>query len=247
MNYPFVKPKYYLSLVRDLFTFIWNPYGSPKIEKTVKQKTYDTIGLFVIKICFYLIVGALLELVYKPNNLTSVSMSERFGPLLLLLVGGIILPAVEEIAFRLSLKFKPVYLALTAGVFTYYILTKAVFKTRLSMIDDTFCYRVSFSVLLIVITYMIVRSEKIKTVLSQFWIHNFRLIYYLSCVGFAWIHMFNFELNMTNLLLLPILTLPQLFTATIAGYTRIAFGFRYPLFLHMANNLLVFALSVIPE
>jgi len=75
-------------------------------------------------------VGSLLDLVYKPKNLTSVSMSERFEPLLLLLVGGIILPMFEEIAFRLSLKFKPIYLALTAGTFTYYILTKAVFKTK---------------------------------------------------------------------------------------------------------------------
>jgi hypothetical protein len=174
-------------------------------------------------------------------------MSERFSPLLLLLVGAIILPTFEEIAFRLSLKFKPIYLALSAGTFTYYFITKAVFKTKLSIVDETFGYRVLMGVLLMMITYAIVRRERVKTALNDFWKHNFRLIYYLSCVGFAWIHIFNFELNTTNLLLLPVLTLPQLFSATIAGYTRIAFGFRYPLLLHMATNLLVFSLSFVPE
>ncbi len=247
MTYPFIKPKYYLYLLRDLINFIRHPYGKSVKEKSVKEKTYATIGLFFIKICLYLLIGSLLELVYQPKNLTSVSMSERFEPLLLLLIGGIILPIFEEIAFRLSLKFKPIYLALTAGTFTYYFLTKAVFRTKLSMVDETFWYRVSIGVLFMMMIYVIVRREKIKTSLSQVWNHNFRLIFYMSCIGFAWIHIFNFELNTTNLLLLPILTLPQLISATIAGYTRIAFGFRYPLLSHMATNLLVFSMSFIPE
>jgi len=115
------------------------------------------------------------------------------------------------------------------------------------MVDETFWYRVLIGIFLMMIMYVIVRRKRIKTILSDFWKHNFKLIYYLSCIGFAWMHIFNFELNTTNLLLLPILTLPQLFSATIAGYTRIAFGFRYPLLLHMATNLLVLSLSFIPE
>tara|TARA_B100000959_G_C14760293_1_gene533047 strand:- start:37 stop:783 length:747 start_codon:yes stop_codon:yes gene_type:complete len=246
MNYPLIKPKYYLSLLRDLLGFIKRPYGEPVTVKTVKNKTYDTIGLFIIKICFSITVASLLQFVYEPKNLTSASMSDRFSPLMLLLVGGIILPAFEEITFRLSLKFKPIYFALTSGTFTYYILTKAVFKTKLSLVDETFIIRILIAIIIMALTYVIIRREEIKMSLDQFWHHNFRFIYYFSCLSFAWCHIFNFELNLTNLLLLPIITLPQLFSATIAGYTRIEFGFRYPLFVHMATNILFTLLSFIP-
>lgn len=97
-----------------------------------------------------------------------------------------------------------------------------------------------------IIVYIISNRNSIKSKLGVFWGQHFRWIYYLSCIGFAWLHIFNFELNTTNLLLLPILTLPQLFSATIAGYTRIAFGFRYPLVVHMATNFIFTLLAFLP-
>lgn len=126
--YPLIKPKYYKSLIIDLANFIKHPINKQSIEKSTKHKIYDTIGLFFIKLIFSISVASLLQLAYESENQTSVSMSERFGPLALLLVGGMILPIFEEITFRLSLKFKPIYLALTSGTFTYYIMTKAVLK-----------------------------------------------------------------------------------------------------------------------
>lgn len=246
MNYPLIKPKYYLSLLIDLLNFIKKPYDKPLVEKTTKSKIYETIGLFFIKVFFSLTVASLLQFIYEPKNLTSASMSVRFGPLMLLLVGAFILPIFEEITFRLSLKFKPIYLALSTGTFTYYMITKAVFKSRLSLIDDSFKYRIGIAIVTMIIIYIISNRNIIKSKLEVFWGQHFRWIYYISCISFAWLHIFNFELNTTNLLLLPILTLPQLFSATIAGYTRIAFGFRYPLVVHMSTNFLFTLLAFIP-
>lgn len=246
MKYPLIKPKYYLSLLGDLLNFIKKPYDKPLVEKTTKSKIYETIGLFFIKIFFSLTVASLLQFIYEPKNLTSVSMSERFGPFMLLLVGAFILPLFEEITFRLSLKFKPIYLALSSGTFTYYIFTKAIFKSRLSLVDESFEYRIGIAVLAMIIVYIISNRIIIKSKLEVFWKQHFRFIYYISCISFAWLHVFNFELNSTNLLLLPIITLPQLFSATIAGYTRVIFGFRYPLVVHMATNFLFTLLTFIP-
>lgn len=246
VSYPLIKPEYYKSLIIDLVNFIRCPINKPSIEKSTRHKIYDTIGLFFIKLVFSITVASLLQLVYEPENQTSISMSERFGPLALLLVGGIILPIFEETTFRLSLKFRPIYLALTSGTLTYYIMTKAVFKSRLSMVDDTFWYRVTAGVIMLLIVYVIASKSSIRQALQQFWRTQFKWIYYLSCISFAWLHIFNFELNVTNLLLLPILTLPQLFSATIAGYTRIAFGFKYPVLLHMITNTLFLSLTFLP-
>ncbi|AZQ59335.1 hypothetical protein EJ994_11140 [Maribacter sp. MJ134] len=246
ISYPLIKPKYYWSLINDLSTFIVSPKYKTVQEKSKRNKVYDTIGLFLIKVVFSVVVASLLQFIYDPENLTSTSMAERFSPLLLLLVGGIVLPLFEEITFRLSLKFNPSYLALTTGGFTYYILTKAVFKSRLSLVDDTFWYRVISTIIIVLIAYVVCSRKTVNVNAQRFWERHFRMIYYLSCLSFAWLHIFNFELSLVNLLWMPILTLPQLFSATIAGYTRVAFGFQYPLLVHMITNIFFLSLTFLP-
>jgi len=243
MNYPLIKPKYYISLFKEIVNFIKNPKNEINIAKSTKQKIYDTIGLLFLKMLFLIPVVLFFAIIYDPENIQERNMSERFTPIVLLLVGVLILPFLEEALFRLSLKFKPIYLALTSSVFCYYILTKLVFYTKLSALDESFLTRVVISILLGVVFYPIINIKKIKAILSEFWTRHFQSVYYTSCLVFAWMHYSKYELNWTNVLLLPILTLPQLMSAIIYGYIRVSFGFRYPLFLHMSNNLLGFSVS----
>jgi len=96
------------------------------------------------------------------------------------------------------------------------------------------------------LAYVLYSRKNLKSAIERGWKKHFRMIYYFSCVSFAWLHIFNFELNLINLLWLPILTLPQLFSATIAGYTRVAFGFQYPLLVHMITNMFFLSLTFLP-
>ncbi|MBU2904703.1 hypothetical protein KO529_07880 [Arenibacter algicola] len=246
MNYPFVRPKFYLRLIKELTRFIFQPRYLTLKDLTVRNKIYDTLGLFLIKLVFSLLVANVLAIFYEPKNITDANMANRFTPLVYLLVGGVILPLYEEVCFRLSLKFRPLYAALTFVSLSYYLLTKGIYKTNLSLVDETFYTRVLLSLFLGVIAYALMYRKKIAQKLAVLWENNIRWIYYLSCVLFAWLHIFNFELNLTNVLLLPIITLPQLFSATIAGYTRLSFGFKYPLFVHMGTNLLFIGLTFLP-
>lgn len=201
--------------------------------------------LFILKISFSVVIASIVGAFYEPKNLTDASMSSRFTPLIYLLVGGILLPLFEEILFRLSLIFNPIYLGLSTAAATYYMLTKLIFKARLSEYDDTFITRLSIALIIGILIYLITSKNSVKVFLSQFWIQNFKNIYYISCILFAWLHIFNFELNLTNLVLLPILTLPQLFSASIAGYIRVNFGFQYPLLFHVFTNFILIALSIL--
>lgn len=246
MNYPFIKPRYYWRLSINLFQFIKRPCYTSREENVVKSKVYDTIGLLIIKVIFSLTVSGLISLFYEPKNLATTGMAERFTPLVFLIVGGVILPILEETCFRLSLKFKPVYFAFSMGAVCYYMLTKVIYQTKISMVDDSFFYRVIGAASVVFLLLPIVHSTCFKQILGLFWERHFNVIYYLSCLSFAWLHIFNFELNLTNLLLLPVITLPQLFSGAIAGYTRMAFGFRYPLIVHMVTNTLFISLSFLP-
>ena len=246
MKYPLVKPKYYFSLFKDIIGFIKTPKNQKNEDKSVKQKIYDTIGLYILKLILLIPVVVFFALVYDPENVQKANMTERFSPLVLLLVGGIILPCVEEVAFRLSLKFKPMYFALSSTVFSYYFLTKLVFQTKISAVDESFVIRACIAVALGILLYPIVNITSVKERLTKFWSTHFRSIYYISCILFAWIHITKYELNLTNFLLLPILTLPQLMSAVMYGYLRISYGFKYPLFFHMTNNILAIGLSLLP-
>ncbi|SHJ28063.1 CPBP family glutamic-type intramembrane protease [Aquimarina spongiae] len=246
MKYPLIKPKYYFSLFSEVFSFIKKPTLEKNYEKSTKTKIYDAIGLYILKLVFLIPVVLFFALVYDPVNVQSASMSERFSPLVLLLVGGIILPFFEELTFRLSLRFKPIYFVLSSTVLTYYILTKFVFFTKISAVDDTFITRVMLSSIVGLVLFPIVNVQWLKDKLTGFWSSNFRTIYYLSCLFFAWGHITKYELNVTNVLLLPILTLPQLMSALMYGYLRISFGFKYPLLFHMFTNLLALSLSLLP-
>jgi len=243
MNYPLIKPKYYFSLFKEIIRFIKNPTNIKNLEKSTRIKIYDTIGLLLLKALFLIPVVLFFAIVYDPENVQSGNMSERFSPLGLLIVGVLILPFIEEVLFRLSLKFKPIYLSLTSGVFVYYILTKLVFHTKLSAVDESFLMRVGASIFSGIILYSVFNIKSVKNRLIKFYSLHFRSIYYVTCVVFAWIHISKYELNWTNVLLLPILTLPQLFSAIVYGYIRVSFGFRYPLLLHLTNNLIGFGLS----
>lgn len=245
MKYPLVKPAYYVSLFRDLFFFIKNPSLEEQTEKSTRRKIYDTIGLFIVKMICMIPVILFFALIYDPENVQKASMSERFSPLVMLLVGGFILPLVEEVAFRLSLRFKPLYLSLSLFVFVYYLLTKMVFDTKISAIDDSFVLRAGISVGFGLLLFPLFNYRTIKAKLYQFWQSNFRWIYYLTSLVFAWIHLAKYEIILLNVLLLPILTLPQLMSALINGYTRVKFGFQYPLLFHMANNVIAVGLSVL--
>ena len=247
MNYLLFRPKYYVSLFKDVINFIKTPHNKPDLEKSVNLKVCDTIGLFILKMILLIPLIFFFALVYDPENIQSSSMTDRFSPIALLLIGGFILPLVEEVAFRLSLIFNSIYLSLSSTILMYYFLTKAIFYTKISAVDDSFILRVSISIFFGVLIFLILNIKMVKEKVAEFWSSHFRSIYYISCLIFAWIHISKYEFIWINILLLPILTLPQLLSAIIYGYTRVSFGFRYPLLLHITMNSVAVGLSLLPS
>lgn len=201
--------------------------------------------MFVVKFILAIIVGVSIGIFYDAENITKSSMSARFSPMILVLVMVFILPLLEEVAFRLSLKFKPIFLALTVGVLTYYMLSKGVYHTKLSDVYDHFMERSFISLAMVYITYPLFSIAKIKSSLELFWKNNFRWIFYFFCLAFAWIHILNYELSLEHLLLMPLITMDKLVSALCYGYTRVTYGFRYSLAIHMLNNSIGFIAAML--
>ncbi len=246
MDYLLLRPQYYISLFKDILKFVKSPHNQPDLEKPLKLKICDTLGLFILKLILLIPVLFFFALIYDPENIQSANMAERFSPIALLIIGGLVLPLIEEIAFRLSLIYHSIYLSLSSSALMYYFLTKAIFQTKISAADESFLLRVSLSVGLGIIIFMILNNKIVSKKVANFWSSNFKYIFYFSSLIFAWMHISKYEITWLNILLLPILTLPQLMSAIIYGYTRVSFGFRYPLILHITTNIIAIGLSLLP-
>ncbi len=245
MNY--LNIKFYTQTFFAFLQFLVFPKSALSKAEDTGNKIAASIFLLGVKFAFSLTVASLIGMFYEPKNLTDQAMAERFSPWAYLAVGGLILPFFEEVLFRLSLVFKPIYLSLSLGCGTYYILTKAVFGSKLSLVDDTFFIRVGAGLAVGLLLYFLLSLASVKIFLKRFWERRFSVVYYLSATVFAWLHVFNFEVSFINILLTPILTLPQLFSGLISGYLRVRFGFMYPLLLHVFTNSLLIGLSILIE
>lgn len=193
-----------------------------------------------------ILIGVAVGLLYDPENITSARWSETFAPLVLFFLAVILFPLLEETLFRLSLKFSPIFLSLTSGIMGYNIITKAIYHTNLSNINEHFEIRVMVGLSIILILYPLFSVSKIKKNLEIIWKTNFKWILYFFCITFAWVHIFNYELTLEHLLLMPLITLPKLISALCYGYIRINYGFVYSLGLHMCTNSIGFIMSMLP-
>jgi len=66
------------------------------------------------------------------------------------------------------------------------------------------------------------------------------LLVHISVISFGFIHLFNFvEVKNWMYLIFPILTAPQILMGYILSFTRLKFGFRYCMLLHIIINFTV--------
>ena len=250
MKYPLLRPSYNRSLFLAVLDFVRAPRYSAFAEIPIGEKIRDTLGLFVVKLVLFVAIAlfmALLSPVFDPQNVSVHNLTARFAPAMLFVVAALALPLLEEVGFRLSLKFKPGYLAMSLSVICYYFMTKAVYGTSNSMIDESFLTRAGLSIAVGVAIYPVLKARTVSYALSRFWENHFRWVFYGSCGSFALVHLFNYELSVINLVLMPLITLPQIVSGVIYGYARMVLGFQYALLAHAVNNTVFVLGSMLPE
>lgn len=240
-----LNPKNYYREFKTFLDFVIDPVYSSDNTLSQGEKAKRTWMMFVIKMVLALVVGVVIGVLYDPVNQTTISMTNRFSPLTLFIVTVFILSFLEEIAFRLSMKFKPMYLASTLAIIAYYVSTKAIYHTKLSDIQEHFEIRVLSAFAILIICFPLFSISKVKRALEQFWRNNFKWIFYVFYLAFAWVHIFNYEMTLEHLLLMPLITLPKLVNAFCYGYVRINYGFMYSFAIHALTNALGFLVNML--
>ncbi|MGG5507598.1 MULTISPECIES: CPBP family glutamic-type intramembrane protease [unclassified Myroides] len=227
-------------LLIDFLSFL----KKPQIQTTKNNKQSAFRLTFQLWLCLFVFIifgGAFLDsLVDIPMHGRFEEVMEQIGIWGFVAFAVIVGPFLEEIAFRLALRFRLRNAIVGMIAFVAYM-TQVASQFTEKISDNVTLYLYVFSSLFMVI--FLVLCFKYRSSVANWWSLNFPLIFYISSLSFALIHIFNFEeFPLRVILLTPLIILPQFILGLGMGYLRMRFGFWYGYFFHALNN--GFAVSV---
>jgi membrane protease YdiL (CAAX protease family) len=176
-----------------------------------------------------------LEVFEMPINLNRTRL-ESFSKIEILILTSVYAPILEELAFRLPLKF-----------------TKANLTIGSIGISLTFCrvlaeleyeYSLSLSMGIGIAVYLTLNERVLKNV-SGFWSRNKLLIFYSLLLIFSFLHLKNYELTTELLLYSPIFILPRILGGILFSYIRLNSGILIAILFHSFNNGILGLIKII--
>lgn len=227
-------PMYYVNQAKGLYQFLLRPTSHITTQQSIPEKLKGTWAMFVVKLALTIILGISIAFFDEPSNNTT-AHHNTLSPFRLFLVVSI-LSSLEEVAFRLSLKFKPIYLAFTSSVFTYYFMSSVVYDTRLSNTTDNFDMRVLASLLVFISIFSLFKLPTVAKTLERLWTNHFRWVLYGFCFIFGSIHLMNYNLSLSFAAFFFVTLLSKSVNAFCYSYVRINYGFVYSIGLHLLWN-----------
>ena len=233
----FINPNYYLRILSDIVRFVIHPVEQPFYNKAALHKLNDLFIILIITLS--LALSAFFFNVYciRPEaSMALLNWRLSLGPVNFFLFSVLLIPFIEELYYRLPLKFSPLFLSLSFVFVAYKFISKYYFNSLMYELASHPLERMMLALGSALVFYLIVSRDKIKTRLQLIWSRHFRWVFYISCLLFAFMHINNYVASTYTILLTPVITLPQLFLGLTAGYMRVQYGFWFAFLLHALYN-----------
>jgi membrane protease YdiL (CAAX protease family) len=145
-------------------------------------------------------------------------------------------PIMEEVIFRLSLIFDPIYLSLSLSTLIALIVHK---------VSNGIISIVSFLLLFFLINRLFFIY---KSWFLSFWNKYFQYIFYFLCILFGIVHISNYKCTeVYQYFITPLLVFPQFAIGIILSFTRVYYekGFLICIIIHILMNLISVSISLI--
>jgi len=215
-------------MLKILLKFISNPYIPERKKPSIK----DLIKLFAFYLLASIPLAIIIHFVTKALGITHIDLFKK--PTLFILYGVFLAPVIEEFVFRSWFKWSRTNSIILVFLFVAliglsFIRTKTLFYVAIMLILGIILFWVSKS-----------RKQEIKELIST----KIKYFYWGSSIVFGMIHASNFVGNIWYLIGFSfVLGSPQIVGGFILGYTRLKYGLRYSILIHILNNsLLLFSL-----
>lgn len=209
-------------------------------EKLVKNNLFSIINLITINTIivvfssfFMLTVFSIVEILANINLRASTreTVLNSYTKYEFLAIGVLLGPILEELCFRYPLKISKISLSTFLALFLGVFLSKWLFPKWPIM------FRIELSSVFLIFFYLFIRESFLSKINSKYW-------YYLCSFLFGIIHLRNQKyIEWYEIILSPIITVPQIAMGFFLGYVRIRFNLMYSIIVHIANNLLVFLIK----
>lgn len=224
------------SVFIELLKFIYKPNKDKEEGSSIYRNMYRTVLLFVVSFPITLILTLIIT--YITNKVSKVHESADDYNFTLFLLTCLIIPLIEEIAFRLPLRYSKINLSLSVAVLFFYTINYFFTLKDHFDIENYFFLRIAVSILGGIICYLF--CVKYSNSFVEFYKNDFNKIFYFYSVLFAVMHISNYEFTLDTLLLTPIIILPKILSSFVGGFVRVKYGFLYCLFLHSFHNMVPF-------
>ena len=148
-------------------------------------------------------------------------------------------PILEEIAFRLPLKYERLNLCLSVLIISYYIIS-ILLAGDVVDVNNRLIIRIVLSITIAILIYTILGVKKNDQKVGEFWDGHYKMVFYSFLLMFTFRHLDSYMLTISVLFLSPILLLPQFIGGIFFSYARVRFGFMYSVLLHVIINTIAF-------
>lgn len=159
----------------------------------------------------------------------------------------------ENLTYRLTVFFRLLFISLATsflispifGLFEYLeIINLENHKVDLLFKDMAFYQIILLGAIFVPIIEELIFRAPITSFKKP---KTFIIAFYLFALAFGFIHITNFEINSTILLLSPILVLPQILLGGYFGYIRVKFGLQWSMLLHGTYNAILMTVGFFTE
>ena len=231
----------------NYFTYLQNPKPTDINEQPLafKQKliiffktTLLTFGLAIAAACFSYLFDQFLVFAFSIKSLANFYVNnmdhavKNFGKYRLVCI-AVIVPAIEELMFRLPLKIKSSFIALSIGMILYPLFGFSYFNFNYHSLKPYLFAALFFILIPLCLNWLFVQIN-LENRLRK----NYKVFFYFMATLFAFVHIGNFKpLNYHLIFLYPIYVLPQFVMGLSLGYLRNKCGLKYSWLLHGLINL----------
>jgi len=141
-------------------------------------------------------------------------------------------PIIEELIFRLPLKFNKRYLIISFTLFTFLIS-----RMLIGGVVKDLLFSSIISILFLVFFIRIFKMKKVYINLYIFWKKNPIIIFYLTAFVFAFLHIFNYNASFYEILIKShFIILPRFIIGLLYGLIRIKINTFASILMHSINN-----------
>ncbi|AHM61711.1 hypothetical protein D770_17295 [Flammeovirgaceae bacterium 311] len=226
---------------KDLVQFLKRP-GLPDEEDVAAaplQIFLHLLGLsLLLSFGVLILLGALRDAGLVPELPHAMEdIMKEFSFLIVFLLAAVLMPALEELTFRLWLIYNPIYFHVSLWLIAFFLST-ALTQAGLPL----FGYAV-FGIAALITILLLTFKDAAQQLLVNLYTNYYGWLFYGAAIIFALVHLINFQLNARILLMAPLLVLPQLLLGLILGYLRVRLGLIWAIALHGVYNALVLSMA----